>query len=832
MLSQHLITKPVFDALFEHDSFAAQNPVSITMQTMVDALAGHGLDAETAKLDGFYESVRKRASQIETPAGRQTVIHELYENFFKKAFPKQSSSLGVVYTPVEIVDFILRAADDVCRQEFGYGLTDQGVHILDPFTGTGTFIVRLLESGIIRPEDLARKYASELWANEIMLLAYYIACVNVETTYQAIARAQQPGVDVPYVPFAGATLTDTFQITEEGDRADTSLIPVNNDRIEAQLAAPIKVIVTNPPYSVGQTRANDDNQNLHYPSLDARITETYAAESSSGLKKGLYDSYVRAFRWATDRLGDQGVIGLVTNNGWVDGNTADGIRKTFADEFSNIWVYNLRGNQRTAGELSRQEGGKVFGSGARTGVAVLVAVKRKDTSGPCKLRYRGVADYTTREDKLDLVNASSLSDAAWKEIFPNSNGDWLAQRSDAFSGLPSIDGSDGLPGVFARRSLGASTNRDAWCYNFSSRAVATNISSMIATFNAEATRANGRASELIMDSTRIKWSSSLVPRALRGDRLTFDEQAIRPAIYRPFTRQWLYYATGINDRPGQGRDYFPSQHYSNRGIAVIESGARAPFSALMIGELLDSKTYVDAAQFFPRWTYEKVADVEQDSLLGAEGDVDEWGYRRVDNITDGILKVYRDKFGAPVSKEDVFYYVYGVLHSDQYRTTFAADLKRMLPRIPFAASTADFEAFVTAGRKLADLHVNYESIEPYPLAEQAPLHTMTPWETFRVEKMRWADKTTKKAIVYNRHVTLGDIPAEAHRYMLGSRSALEWLIDRYQVKTDKDSGIVNDPNDWGREHHNPRYIIDLIKRVTRVSVETMRIVDSLPSLPL
>ena len=488
MLSQHLITRPVFDALFEHDSFAAHNPVSITMQQMVDALASHGLDAETARLERFYESVRKRASQIETPAGRQAVIHELYEQFFRKAFPKQASSLGVVYTPVEIVDFILRAADDVCRQEFGYGLTDEGVHVLDPFTGTGTFIVRLLESGIIKPADLARTYAHELWANEIMLLAYYIACVNIETTYQAVVRTQREGENVLYEPFPGATLTDTFQITEEGDRADTSLIPVNNDRIEVQLATPIKVIVGNPPYSAGQGSANDDNANRKYPTLDARIAETYAARSTATNKNSLYDSYIRAFRWATDRLGDQGVLGLVSNNGWVDGNTADGIRKTFTDEFSDLYVYNLRGNQRTAGELSRQEGGKVFGSGARTGVAVLVAVKRPG-SGPCALRYYGVADHLTREEKLADLDEANLGSVPWQTLIPNADGDWLNQRNDTFGTFPAI--ADEPSAHFASHSAGVQTNRDAWCYNFSARAVEANMRRMIDYYNEQAASCDG-----------------------------------------------------------------------------------------------------------------------------------------------------------------------------------------------------------------------------------------------------------------------------------------------------------------------------------------------------
>ena len=836
MLSQHLITRPVFEALFEHASFAARNPVLSSMQQMVDALAGHGLDAETAKLAKFYDSVRRRAEGVQSAGGRQTVIHELYEQFFKKAFPKQASSFGVVYTPVEIVDFILRAADDVCRQEFGYGLTDQGVHILDPFTGTGTFIVRLLESGIIRPEDLARKYASELWANEIMLLAYYIACVNIETTYQAITRAAQDpdGEDEGYQPFPGATLTDTFQITEDGDRADTSLIPANSERIEKQLATPIRVIVGNPPYSAGQSSANDDNANVKYPTLDGRIAETYAAQSTATNKNSLYDSYIRAFRWATDRIDNQGVVAFVSNNGWVDGNTADGIRKTFANEFSHIWIYNLRGNQRTAGETSRREGGKVFGSGARTGVAVLIATKNPHAPGPCQISYHGVPDHQTQEDKLADIDTATLGTVAWQAITPNQAGDWLNQRNHNFAEYPAIGNTAKPTGeitYFASNGRGVETTRDAWCYNYSATKVEHNMRRMIDFYNQQAASANGDQTRLDLDPSKISWSSSLMPKALRGETHSYRSDGLREGIYRPFSKQVLYFDPIFNHRPGKNADYFPTPHHQNLGYYLVAAGSDKPFAALMTDQLPDLAMWGSSSgQYFPRWTYEKPSD---DGALfsSSAGDVDEYGYRRVDNITDEILAFYRSKFGDQATKDDIFYYVYGVLHSEQYRTTFAVDLKRMLPRIPLAASSLDFEAIADAGRKLADLHINYETVEPYPLHEPT-VAGIDEWELYRVQKMRWADKTTKKALVYNRHITLSDIPAAAHRYMLGSRSALEWLIDRYQVKTDKASGIVNDPNDWCREHDYPRYIVDLVKRVTRVSVDTMKIVDSLPELPL
>ncbi|MGK2309305.1 type ISP restriction/modification enzyme [Cutibacterium sp. V970] len=724
--------------------------------------------------------------------------------------------------------------------------------------------MRLLESGIIRPEDLGRKYDRELWANEIMLLAYYIACVNIETTYQTLTQArvdeiadQQfasrpaaetgPGGEIPstegeqsegrasqetpgarYMPFPGATLTDTFQITEKGDRADTSLIPANNERIERQLAAPIQVIVGNPPYSAGQSSANDDNANLHYPTLDARIGQTYAARSTATNKNSLYDSYIRAFRWASDRIGEQGVVAFVSNNGWVDGNTADGIRKTLVDEFTQIWVYNLRGNARTSGGTRKREGGGVFGLGARTGVAVLIAAKQPGVAG-CQLHYHGVPDYQSREEKLADIDEATLASVPWRSITPNEAGDWINQRNAIFDTFPAL----GIKGksettcpIFQLFSAGLKTNRDAWCYNFSRASVNGNMSRMVENYNAQAVGA-----DIDNDPTKISWSRGLLADARRGRIHEFKKDRIYLGAYRPFTKQYAYFDRPLNDMVYQLEKIFPTPQHENVGFYVTAPSPRTTFATLLSDVVPDAFPFVDPAQFFPRWTYEKVS--ADDGLFAAStGEVDEYGYRRVDNITDEILAVYREKFEPQVSKDDIFHYVYGVLHSQQYREVFAADLKRMLPRIPLAASSADFQAFVDAGRALADLHVNYETADPYPLHESTHPLDVDEWELYRVTKMRWEDKTTRKAIIYNGYLTLSDIPAAVHEYRLGSRSGLEWLIDRYQVKTDKASGIVNDPNDWCREHDDPRYIVDLIKRVTRVSVETMDIVRSLPELPI
>lgn len=782
MLSQHLITKPIFDALFEGYSFAAHNPVSQVMQAMVDVLSGEGLESETRELDAFYDSVRVRASGVNSASGKQTVITELYERFFKLAFAKQADALGIVYTPVEIVDFLLRAANDVLVSEFDQSLSDDGVHVLDGFTGTGTFIVRLLQSGIIKPEDLARKYATELHANEIMLLAYYIAAVNIEATYHGILGGE-------YEPFNGMVLTDTFQISEAGDQADTSLFPANNDRIEAQLRTPIQVIVGNPPYSVGQASANDNNANMKYSTLDGRIEATYATRSAAKSRRTLYDSYIRAIRWATDRIGGRGVVAFVTNGGWIDDNTADGIRLSLADEFNALYVYNLRGNQRTAGEQSRREGGKVFGAGSRSTVAMLVAVKNPSRSGACEILHRDVGDYLSRDEKLAVIDQGTLGTIEWTRICPNQAGDWISQRNESFAEYPAIgDKHDRQAQTIVRSySLGLGTNRDAWVYNFSSGRLRSAVCQTIDFFNAEADRfdrdGGGRPPDGFVsnDPTKISWSSSLLPKVAKGIRLREDSTGYRRSMYRPFMPMHVYFDAHLNHRRGDLPKMFPTPTHTNLGFYINGAHSSSVFAVLMTDQIPCLDLYGKGGQFVPRWTYEEADQTSGQLDLGTAGDeIDRTGYRRVDNITDTTLRDYRAAFGDHVAKDDIFYYLYGLLHSPQYRQTFAADLKKMLPRIPRSSSRSVFEAFAEAGRRLAELHVGYESVGPYPLVENVKgMFAHDDRELWRVQKMKWRSKSDRSAIVYNRDVTLEGIPDEAHRYMLGSRNALEWLIDRY-----------------------------------------------------
>ncbi|ASR55826.1 type ISP restriction/modification enzyme [Cellulomonas sp. PSBB021] len=841
MLAQHLITRPVFDALFEGYSFAEHNPVSQVMQAMLDTLDAYNLEPENETLAKFYESVRLRAAGIDNAAGKQQIVHELYEKFFKLAFPKTAEAFGIVYTPVQVVDFILRSVEHLLATEFGASLSDEGVHILDPFTGTGSFVVRLLQSGLIRPHDLARKYASEIHANEILLLAYYIAAINIEATYHGVRVAHDP--DAGYEPFNGIVLADTFQMTEDGDTLDTAVFPANHERAAHQLDLDIRVIVGNPPYSVGQTSANDNNANLKYPTLDGAIESTYAARSTAKNKNSLYDSYIRAIRWASDRIKDAGIIGFVTNGGFIDSNTADGLRKTLTGEFATIYVYNLRGNQRTAGDLSKREGGKIFDSGSRSTVAVTFLVKKPGHNRPATIHYRDIGDYLSRDEKLDIVASADLALIDWQPITPNDAGDWINQRGSVFVAYRPLGDRGNPAAIFQTYSGGLKTNRDAWVYNSSRASLEANVRGTIRFFNSAIdARAVDEAVGVPTDPARISWGGTIDADFRAGRRLVFEASHVGVASYRPFSKQYVYYDARLNERRYQLPRIFPTPAHENLGIVLTGVSSHYVFTPFMSAQLPDLHL-LDTGQFFPRWTFEPCTD--DTSMQGAFAlDTDSAtdvvdGYRRVDNVSPSALADYRSTYGSDVTSDDVFFYVYGLLHSADYRAEFAADLKKMLPRIPKVASVDDFRTFAAAGRALTDLHVDYETVDPYPLAvtggQPAGPGSADLYEWFRVEKMRWGgtSKTRDRSTIhYNSHITVAGIPDEAHEYLLGSRSGIEWVMERYQVRTDKASGIVNDPNDWSREQGNPRYILDLLARVVTVSVETVRIVRGLPRLDL
>ena len=873
MLAQHILTAPLFDAMFPDHSFSKQNPVSRAMNTIVEMLASHSMfENERRELDSFYRAMVERIEAVHTLAGKQEIMRTLYDRFFSQAFPRMSERLGIVFTPIEVVDFIIRSADDAMRTAFGQSLGDPGVAIIEPFAGTGTFVARLLQLGVIPPEALEHKYKNEIFANEFVLLSYYIASINIEQVYHQV-RAEQ-GVDEGYVEFPGMTLTDTFQL-HEGDGTiteDFEGLAANNERAKAEKDSAITVIVMNPPYSSGQNSANDNNQNLAYPRLDERIADTYAAKSTGANKNSLYDSYFRALRWASDRIGERGVIAFVSNSSFVDGNSADGVRLSLQEEFSQIFIYNLRGGIRgKMGDAAKREGGNVFP--IQTGVAITILVKDPAHIGTAEIFYAEADDYAARQEKLDQISAYEsivgVSGAeAFRSITSNQHGDWISTRDECFAtfqeiGNKALKGKESTPAVFRQYSNGLKTNRDAWCYNFSQEAVASNMHRMIDNYNA-AVEAGTTAEAINTDSTQINWNRQLIRDLTAHKRHEFDADSIRSGIYRPFCAQSVYFAREMNDMIYQLPQLFPTSNHPN--VALGPSGERRrDFSVGLTCELPDLEM-VSKAQWFPLYTWEPLSptsgsepDLFADLATASESRADGAatvssldfsrpigdqipvildGYRRVDNVTDATLASYREHYGdAGITKEDIFFYVYALLHHPEYRERYADDLKKMLPHIPRATG---FHTYASVGRELADLHVNYERVEPYPsVQEEASLHAPAdPWERYRIgeRKMRFPklgrrDKDFTR-LEYNDYVTLTGIPAEAQGYSISGRSPLEWIIDRYHVKTDKASGIVNDPNDFLREQGRPDAVVDLIKRLVTVSMRTQELLETLPALEI
>nr|WP_240558604.1 type ISP restriction/modification enzyme [Paracoccus contaminans] len=850
MLAQHLITKPVFDALFKDSKFTEANPVSRAMETVLGQLHEHNLAKEAESLDKFYASVARRAEGVKTAQGRQTLITELYDRFFRNAFPRLAQRLGIVYTPVEVVDFIIHSVNDVLKAQFGQTLGSKGVHILDPFTGTGTFITRLLQSGLIAPDELAHKYKHEIHANEIVLLAYYIAAVNIETVYHELAQGGLQA-DAPYHPFTGILLTDTFQMYEQERDMVANLLPDNSERRAKQKALDIRVIIGNPPYSAGQKNENDNAKNVDYPELDERIRDTYAVASKATLQKALYDSYIRAIRWASDRIGDAGVMAYVSNAGWVDGNAADGLRKCLAEEFSDLYVFHLRGNQRTSGELSRREGGKIFGSGSRAPIAISVFVKNPDAAETGRIHFHDIGDYLDQKQKLNIIRGFGSVDGVtkakgWRRITPDENNDWLDQVDSSFDRFPILGAKRGEEqGLFENYSQGILSARDSWAYNASRSKLAANMERMIDFYNVEIVRYEtaGKPKDIdkfVSDDTqKISWTGNLKADLARARSLGFRDDAVRSAIYRPFQPQWQYFNRRLNERVYQMPRIFPNADAQNLVIHLTGIGVKTDFSALLVNRLPNFHHH-DTGQCFSLYLYEETRP--DDGLFATAGD-QTTGLTRRDAITDAGLANFQAAYpGEAISKEDLFYYIYGLLHSPDYRERFKNNLAKQLPRIPAVKSFADFAAFRDAGRALGHLHVNFESVEPYMVTFKEGDHRLVPEaqadpaKFYRVKKMKLGGKGKTKdrtTVIYNDRITMQNIPLAAWDYVVNGKPALDWVMERQVVKTDPASGITNDPNDYANETvGNPRYPLELFQRVITVSLETMKIVNGLPELEI
>lgn len=881
VLAQHEITKPIFETLFTDRAVIDNNPVMHALDAVMDELYAAGLprSIDDPTLRDLYSSVKIAAAQITTDTAKQNLIKEIYNEFFTKVFKDTANELGIVYTPVEVVDAQLHMVQRALAREFGQRLGDRGVHILDGFAGTGTYICRLIEDpDLIADDQLEYKYMHDLHSNEIVPLAATIMDINIEQSYHLRHGGN-------YVNFPGAVLTDTFQMSEkDDDQPELEAFDENTTRIQKQLDTPIRVIVGNPPYRAGD-KESLGNQNVKYENLDEHIEQTYTAKADANYKRSLYDSYIRAFRWASDRIKGIGVVCFVSNGGWLTSSAGAGVRRSFVEEFNSIYVYNLRGNQRTKGEESRKEGGKIFDSGSRATIAITMLVKNPVSAEHGVIYYKDIGDYLSREEKLNILKKVASEDPEWQRLVPDKHGDWLNQRDDSycdFIPMGILRGSRKLEtGLFAIWSLGVATNRDAWATDFSILRLEDRMEALVGDINAASKVYIESGKVLPQDFSRYSWTRRVQNYAERGELIPFNPDGFTVSMYRPFCKEYVYFDKYMNERTYQQPRIFPLAEASGRNdVPATLSSSSSPQKgetensanertyqqrytpclenkviavsggSALIADRLPDLHFSGDSQCFPLYWYEQVevdvpADDAQGALfddfdapkaeqtmldLGDKATQKQTQYVRHDGITNIGLQVFREAYpGMRISKEDIFYYVYGVLHSPEYRKRFENNLSKELPRIPLAK---DFKAFMKAGRELAQLHLDYEHVEPYPVVEVGD--SANPGRT---EKMRYPNKikdpeSGKKiknptVLQVAERLTFQEIPMRAYQYVVNGKSALDWIIDRYQVRVDKKTGIVNDPNLYSDD---PRYIVDLVRKVITVSLRTLDIVESLPPL--
>ncbi len=803
MLVQHLLTERLFRTIFNNPDFVKRNAIAAEVERVIDALVSKSFDrAEYQKsLDRFYRAIEDAARWLPDFSDKQRFLNTVYERFFQGYAVKVADTHGIVYTPQEIVNFMCASVAEVLEKEFGKSLSSPDVYIIDPCTGTGNFVVNLLRR--MPGRDLPRVYREQLFANEVMLLPYYIAALNIEHAYYELTGT--------YEPFEGLCFVDTLDLTEKG-QAHLYVTEKNAERVERQRRTPITVVLGNPPYNMGQQNENDNNKNRQYTVIDERIKETYAKDSKATLKTKLYDPYVKFFRWATDRLQKRdGIVCFVSNNSFIDQQAFDGMQKHLLKDFTDIYHVDLHGNVQKNPKLSGTTH-NVFG--IKVGVGITVAVRHVDT-GEQYLHYFRLPEDWRKERKLAWLSTKArLGRVDWQSHY---SGQWLQSGESEFSDFTPMGSKVARAAEFERHtvfktySLGVSTNRDGVAYSFDRDQLSRQVQEFCENYNAEVDRykrapkkPEGEALDAFLDYSKVKWSRDLKKDLARGRYAEFDVALIRVALYRPYSKRHLYFADLVNDTPGLSRSFFPTSETGpkNRAIVLTSYGSEKPFMTLAVDVVADLHMVGAGcgAECFPFYAYESDGDICHE------------------NITDWALKHFRKHYGdKKITKWDIFYYVYGVLHHPEYRAKYAENLKRELPRIPLAD---DFWGFSKAGKELARLHIDYEKLEPWPLkfietTAVAPASRRqstgrrdggaTIPLSYRVEdKMRLAKD--HRSLKINDSLTLGGIPPETFEYRLGNRSALEWVIDQYQVTEDKHSGIRSDPN----RPDDPEYIVRLV----------------------
>ncbi len=815
MITSHIITKPIFDALFGDN---IQNPIAKALDKMVLKLSTLGLQGETKDLKNLYESVKTEALHAKSQKSQQELIKNLYNTFFKEAFKKQSEKLGIVYTPIEVVDFILRATNGILKKHFNTDFNDQSITIFDPFTGTGSFIARLLskENALISDETLKEKFQKNLFAFDIVLLSYYIALINITQAAQ--------NRDSSLKNFKNIALTDSLDYLEE--KTNKGVLPLyedlkeNKDIKDTLADQNIRVIIGNPPYSAGAKSQNDNNQNLTHPKLEKWVNETYGKNSTAKVGKTTRDTLIQSIRMASDVVKDKGVLGFVVNGGFIDSKSADGFRKCVAKDFSCLYVLNLRGNQHTSGEVSKKEGGKIFDSGSRATIAIVFFVKDKSVPNNTIFYYE-VGDYLKREAKLHLLaNFENLDLVPFKEIVPNDKGDWINQREDAFDKLIPLKRDKTLQNdsIFDINSSGVASGRDPWVYNFSPNALMQSVQKCIDTYNADLKRFNEvfreafkqrakgksgdrykhlNSQEITTDKTKIAWTDGLKNKLIKNKNLQeSSEECMRLAMYRPFNKQWLYWDKDWINRQGEFSKIFPDKSAQN---VVINTGVGngKDFSAL-VSDFISDYSLISPNQAYPLYYY------------------DDLGNRHY-AISGYALNLFRRHYGDNlIAEEEIFYYIYAIFHHKGYLEKYKNSLVKEAPRI---ALSEDFKELSMLGKELAELHLNYENGE---------MHTSVKYTTLmnaEIEGYYDVGKMTKKgdSILYNQNIAITKIPKKAFEYVVNGKSTIDWVIERYQKTMDKDSLIENNPNDYA----GGQYVFELLCRVIKLSLKSVDLIEKI-----
>lgn len=800
MLAQHLITKPVFEALFESYSFVNNNPVSKTIENLLNLLDKQGLLKEQKQLEEFYESVRIRAEGIDNLKAKQEIIVQLYNKFFRVGFKETTERLGIVFTPVEVVDFMIKSVDDVLHKHFERSVSSNGVHIIDPFTGTGTFITRLLQSGLISKEDLLRKYTEEIHANEIVLLSYYIAAINIEETFHSIYGGD-------YIPYEGIVLTDTFESSEEKDSFMGTLFGENNKRLKKQQEKPIFAVIGNPPYSAKQSSSNDDYTKAVYPSLDKKIRETYAKYTNAVLKNALYDPYIKAIRWASDRINEKGIIAFITNGSFVDNQTMDGLRKSLVEEFNHIYVLNLRGDARTSGEKRRKEAGNVFGEGTRTTIAITILVK--DNSNTHELNYYDIGDYLKREEKMKIIeDFKSINNIPWQKIVPDKYNDWINQKDGNYQKFMPLNEPKSEVNIFKQRLVGVATSRDPWVYSFSKEMITKNVKQMISNYNSELSKLNDihdkdeRLTKINRSPSYVKWTRGLLNKFNQYKTLNFEPDKIIKSMYRPFTKKWLYYDADLVEMPSRYHRYNLEKSLM---LIIPGNGSKNDFTAL-ITNLVPEKHLEFNGQVL---MLENHLNVSENNLFDSS--------QAEQNVTKDFLQ----KINVPA--QDAFYYIYGLFHSQEYREKYKVELLKGSPRIPVVKEK---EKYIEVGKKLATLHLDYENVDLY---NDINIEFKDDKPSYQVTQMKHPNKNDKETIIFNSDITISGIPSQAYDYVVNGKTAIRWIMEQYRVVKDDNTGIVDDPNLYSEDE---KYIFNLLLRIINVSVKTIELVESLPKLEI